>query len=150
MNAPADGVPTVLVVDDDTAIRFAVRMFLDSSGFTVIEASDGVQALRQLADRPADLVLVDLFMPEMDGFELIRTLRCGHPEMKIIAMSGGNRSGNVDMLPTARALPNSLAITVAKVVLPSPRLPVRRMCGSGTFNFRAEATWMLRRCTTDC
>ncbi|MFC5528281.1 response regulator transcription factor [Cohnella yongneupensis] len=66
---------TILVVDDDPHIRELVGVFLKQEGFTVMEAIHGVDALEQLEKTPADLVVLDIMMPEMDGFELCRELR---------------------------------------------------------------------------
>jgi CheY-like chemotaxis protein len=65
----------VLVVEDSADIRGLWRMWLTGSGFSVDEASNGAEALAQAANRPPDLVLMDLCMPIMDGVEAIRRLR---------------------------------------------------------------------------
>jgi two-component system, OmpR family, response regulator MprA len=67
--------PHVLVVDDDRAIRDAVGRALRLHGFTVAAAPDGVEALAALARRPADVVVLDVNMPGVDGFSLTRRLR---------------------------------------------------------------------------
>jgi two-component system, OmpR family, response regulator len=66
---------TILVVDDDSHVRELVRIFLQREGFAVVEAIDGVEALEKLATRKADLVILDILMPQMDGWELCRQLR---------------------------------------------------------------------------
>jgi len=66
---------TILVVDDDPHIRELVGVFLKQEGFTVMEATDGLDALAKLEKSPADLVVLDIMMPQMDGFELCRELR---------------------------------------------------------------------------
>ena len=58
----------ILVVDDDPGIRFALSLKLKQSGYTVSEATDGIEALEQLAKTPADLVVLDVGMPRMDGY----------------------------------------------------------------------------------
>lgn len=65
----------ILVVDDDPHIRELVRLFLNQEGFTVLEASDGVKALEVLASESADMVVLDIMMPNMDGWQLCRELR---------------------------------------------------------------------------
>jgi len=65
----------ILVVDDDPRLREVVRYALSRAGFAVEEASDGVEALDALRRSPADLVVLDVLMPEMDGIEVCRTLR---------------------------------------------------------------------------
>jgi len=65
----------ILVVDDDPHIRELSRVFLQNEGFTVYEAVDGVDALTQLETLKVDLVVLDVMMPNMDGWELCRQLR---------------------------------------------------------------------------
>jgi len=65
----------ILVVDDSASMRQMVTFTLKSSGFEVIEAIDGQDALVKLGDRSVDLVLTDQNMPRMDGLSLIRSLR---------------------------------------------------------------------------
>jgi len=65
----------ILVVDDERAIRRLLRMYLSDAGFTVTEAADGVQALEQVRRGGIDLVLLDLNLPEIDGFEVTRRMR---------------------------------------------------------------------------
>ena len=66
---------TILVVDDDPVVSSLMRATLKSAGFTVLEADDGVEGCRLYEEHHPDLLLVDLVMPRMDGFELCRTLR---------------------------------------------------------------------------
>jgi two-component system OmpR family response regulator len=65
----------VLVVDDDPHIRELVRIFLEREGFDVIEAADGLEALASLETVKADMVILDIMMPNLDGWELCRRLR---------------------------------------------------------------------------
>ncbi|MBW8827468.1 MAG: response regulator transcription factor [Acidobacteria bacterium] len=65
----------ILTVEDDERIRTAVRMALEDEGWTVIEAESGEEAVDAFAGQPADVVLIDLMLPGMDGFELCRSLR---------------------------------------------------------------------------
>lgn len=66
---------TILVVDDDAPLREVVRYALTRAGFEVTEAADGAQALRTLATRTFDLVVLDVLMPEMDGLAVCRAVR---------------------------------------------------------------------------
>ena len=92
----------ILVIDDDALLRRAIRVALEAAGYEVIEAGDGPAALRVYRERGADLLLVDLFIPEPDGLEVIRTVRAEVPGAKIIAMSGGG-SLKLDLLAAAAA-----------------------------------------------
>ena len=65
----------VLVVDDEMQIREILRAYLAAEGFLVQEAATGAQALHLLATEPADLVLLDIGLPDLDGLEVLRTLR---------------------------------------------------------------------------
>ncbi len=67
--------PKILVVDDELHIRELARVFLQKEGFEVIEASDGVEALKKLESIKVDLAVLDIMMPNMDGWELCRQLR---------------------------------------------------------------------------
>jgi DNA-binding response OmpR family regulator len=66
---------TVLIVDDEPRIRDFVRMNLELERFSVIEACNGIEALEQLRANLPDLVVMDVMMPEMDGFETLRHMR---------------------------------------------------------------------------
>ncbi len=67
--------PSVLVVDDSLMVRELQRSMLERGGYTVTTANDGVEALALLNDTPADLLVTDIEMPNMDGFELLRAVR---------------------------------------------------------------------------
>ena len=69
----------ILVVDDDPGIRFALSLKLRQHGFTVSEATDGKEALEFLARTPADLVVLDVGMPRMDGYTAARHLHAAPP-----------------------------------------------------------------------
>lgn len=65
----------ILIVDDDPHIRELSALFLKNNGFEVLEAADGVQALAKLDSTKVDLFIIDIMMPNMDGWELCRELR---------------------------------------------------------------------------
>lgn len=65
----------ILIVDDDPYIRELVRVFMLNEGFDVVEASDGAEALKLLETVQADMVIMDIMMPNMDGWELCKELR---------------------------------------------------------------------------
>jgi PAS domain S-box-containing protein len=81
---------TLLLVDDEAAVRESVRRLLERHGYTVIEAQNGADAIRLYNGTAAgvDLVLTDLTMPGMDGYELAEQLRSRHPGLKVLFMSG--------------------------------------------------------------
>jgi two-component system response regulator ResD len=65
----------VLVVDDERATRRLLRLYLEREGYTVLEADDGLDALSTLRRGAIDLALVDVMLPELDGFEVVRRIR---------------------------------------------------------------------------
>ena len=65
----------VLVVDDEPGIRTLLREYLRADGHEVVEAASGAEALACFAEQPVDLVLLDIGLPDMDGLEVLRTLR---------------------------------------------------------------------------
>jgi len=88
----------ILIIDDDSDIRDFLEHTLNSAGHQTVTAAEGREGLNRFLRDPADLVITDLFMPELDGLELIAGLRTRFPELAIIAMSG--RTPN--MLSVAR------------------------------------------------
>lgn len=95
---------SVLVVDDEKSLRRMLRQLLEGAGWLVFEACDGNEALRILDEHGADLVIVDIIMPGMDGIETIMAIRRRSPDLAIIAMSGGGAAHKIDYLETARKL----------------------------------------------
>ena len=73
--ALSEGPRTILVVDDETNIRALLRLELEAVGYSVREAADGLQAIRQVKQAPPDLILLDVMMPGMSGFEVAAVLR---------------------------------------------------------------------------
>lgn len=72
MSAPA---PTILLVEDDRFLRRAAEATLKQAGFVVTTAADGEEALRQASASRPDVVLLDLIMPKLQGFEVLRRLK---------------------------------------------------------------------------
>jgi two-component system alkaline phosphatase synthesis response regulator PhoP len=86
---------TVLVVDDERNIVELVRLYLEKEGYSVIAASDGEQALVQFDRADPDLVVLDLMLPKMDGFEVCRELR-RRSDVPILMLTA--RSEDVDAI----------------------------------------------------
>lgn len=76
----------LMIVDDDSHIRELVRVFLGNEGFEIVEASDGVEALSLLESVTVDMVILDIMMPNMDGWELCRELR-EHYELPLLMLT---------------------------------------------------------------
>lgn len=99
MSNPPAGAPdrqtTVLAVDDEPTLLALVRTMLWRAGFTVLEATNGDEALRVAAEHKSaiHLLLSDIVMPEMNGYELAEALRAHRPEMRVLYMSGFTDQG---------------------------------------------------------
>ncbi|MBR1210653.1 response regulator [Bradyrhizobium sp. JYMT SZCCT0180] len=78
----------VLVVDDDPMVCMAIEIYLERHGFEVTIADGGEAGLRALEDSSFDLMIVDIFMPHMRGFESIRIFHERAPAIPLVAMSG--------------------------------------------------------------
>ena len=93
------GLPRVLVVDDEEMIAEELAEYLGRKGYDVATAGSGLEALELYRSRPADIVITDLLMPEMDGNELIRRLRRTDPDLPIMLVTGhttfGDEKGSV-------------------------------------------------------
>lgn len=79
----------ILIVDDQPELLGILRRILEKEGHSVSDAKNGVVALRHCASEPCDLVITDLFMPEVDGIQLFLELKRSSPDTRVIAMSGG-------------------------------------------------------------
>jgi CheY-like chemotaxis protein len=78
----------VLVVDDEVANREILSDFLTSEGYDVVTAQNGMEALNQLAVPLPDVIISDLRMPRMSGFEFLAVVRQKYPDVPLIAISG--------------------------------------------------------------
>jgi DNA-binding NtrC family response regulator len=94
----------ILVVEDDELVRQAIGRVLALERHEVITVENGRLALEVLDRRPFDLVITDLIMPEKEGLETITELRHRHPGLKVIAVSGGGRTGLRHYLDLAEKL----------------------------------------------
>jgi len=79
----------ILIVDDDASIQKMLKIFFENKNYKVSLASDGREATYMQSKDPADIIITDIFMPEKEGLETIREIREKHPNIVIIAMSGG-------------------------------------------------------------
>lgn len=77
----------ILVADDDRNTRRLIRAVLEADGYTVTTAEDGVQALAALEKEHIDLAVIDIMMPNMDGYEFTRSLREGSSDLPILMVS---------------------------------------------------------------
>lgn len=82
---------SVLVVDDDPVTRYLLRKILQQCGHTVFEAMNGTTATTLYREHLHDFVLLDILMPDKDGFETLFDLRGINPKAKVIMMTAGGR-----------------------------------------------------------
>ncbi len=113
--------PTILVVEDNPITRKMLRVALGAEGYSVLEAPDGRTALELVQKEPPDLILQDLLLPDMDGFELVGKLRKlpGGAEIPILACSGF-----LSRLEAAHAASSGFNDFIPKPVEPSRLLVV--------------------------
>jgi CheY-like chemotaxis protein len=124
----------ILVVDDDDALRNSIALLLQSSGYVVSTAANGFEALLQLKKSMPAVVLSDLNMPEMSGFEFLSVVRRRFPQISVIAMSGAFETGDAvpggviadAFYPKGRSSPAVLLHTIAGLISTVRGRPVRR------------------------
>jgi DNA-binding response OmpR family regulator len=92
----------VLVIEDNEAFRKLALRWFQSNGIQADGAANGAQALALQRARPAEVIVTDIFMPEMEGIETIHDLRREFPQTRIIAMSGRDPLMKFDVLQVAR------------------------------------------------
>ena len=96
--------PRVLIIEDEAELREMIKTTLIRRKYTVMEASNGKEALLHFKPSLTDLVVTDLIMPEEDGLKVIIKLKELKPSLKIIAVSGGGKAGPGGYLNLAKAL----------------------------------------------
>jgi two-component system, chemotaxis family, chemotaxis protein CheY len=102
---PTEKGPAILVVDDEPALVSAILKILLEAGYVAEGAVTGRFALERIASRAFDVMLTDIFLPEVDGLEIIAAVRRQQPKAQIVAISGGAPYMNpMDALRVARRL----------------------------------------------
>jgi two-component system, cell cycle response regulator DivK len=127
MSNPGRARPRVLIVDDYPDAREMYGEYLESAGFDVIQAANGVEALRRAADEAPDIVLMDLSLPVMDGWEATRRLKADvrTSAIPVVVLTGHVLSGMSEIVQQAGG-----AAFVAKPCLPENLVEeVRRVLG---------------------
>lgn len=95
---------TIAVVDDDVRLLTTVQSMLEEVGHAVRSFSDPADALAAFRQAPVDLVILDIYMPGMNGFQLMEELRTVLPDVPVIAISGGGRFSGANVLSSAEEL----------------------------------------------
>lgn len=78
----------ILVVDDEDALRTVLSSELEGEGYKVASAADGSEAIEILKKEGFDLILLDIKMPNVDGFEVLKFVKESHPDTKVIMLTG--------------------------------------------------------------
>jgi DNA-binding response OmpR family regulator len=89
-------VPTILIIDDDKLIRWSMSELLTRAGFRVREASTGMGGLDVVHHGLADLVLLDIALPDQDGFSVLRGIRQVRPDLPVLMMTADATSGSAE------------------------------------------------------
>jgi CheY-like chemotaxis protein len=84
---PRNPAPRILLVDDEPTVLDALRLTLEANGFVCCTATDGLEALNSLRQASVDVVISDLRMPNMSGFELLPNIRRHYPQVVVIVCS---------------------------------------------------------------
>ena len=98
----------ILIVDDERALRFALRDFLETSGYSVIEAEDLRGARIAVADEEPDLVLLDYRLPDGESSRLIPDLKAFNPDLPIVVLTGARPRGITAMATCASSRPGNV------------------------------------------
>jgi CheY-like chemotaxis protein len=92
MASPDAARPAVLVVDDEEDIRMVVQMALEDAGFHVATARDGAEALTRIAEDRPTVILLDLNMPVMNGWQVLQELAAAGYAVSVVIMTAGQRA----------------------------------------------------------
>jgi CheY-like chemotaxis protein len=79
----------ILLIDDDDSVRRSLAKILERAEHRVTAAADGAEGLRALQEDRPDLIITDVYMPEMDGIEILIRIRDADPELPVVVISGG-------------------------------------------------------------
>jgi CheY-like chemotaxis protein len=135
--------PRVLVVDDYPDAREMYSEYLEYSGYDVIEAANGMEALQRAVDDKPDIILMDLSLPVMDGWEATRRLKADERTagIPVVALTGhalagiseGAKKAGCDAFVTKPCLPEDLVIEIKRVLESAPASPTRKGRRSGKY-----------------
>jgi CheY-like chemotaxis protein len=103
----------ILIIDDDEAVRSATKIVLDANGFDVVTAADGKSGINAVKDRQFDAIIVDLFMPGMDGLATAKAIRKLCPLTPIITASGFMFGGWCPEMPNFEEMAAEVGATSA-------------------------------------
>ena len=135
--------PRVLIVDDYPDAREMYSEYLQYSGFDVVEAQNGMEALQRAVDEKPDIILMDLSLPVMDGWEATRRLKADDrtSAIPVVALTGhalagiseGAKRAGCDAFVTKPCLPEDLVKEIRKVLDETATSPARKGRRSGKY-----------------
>ncbi len=89
---------TILIVDDEEMVRTALEMVLESEGYRILTAVDGIDAIKVLHREKVDLVITDIRMPRADGLKVLKAAKTRKPSPKVIMMTGFASEGSASAI----------------------------------------------------
>ncbi|MBW2684150.1 MAG: response regulator [Deltaproteobacteria bacterium] len=101
----------ILIIDDEQIVLEVLRKILELEGYEVATAANGDEGIELFSQKPFDLVITDMVMPEKDGLQTILDLRKETPDLAVIAMSGGGTISKERYLAVAGYLDGIITIT---------------------------------------
>ncbi|HLN25631.1 MAG TPA: response regulator [Patescibacteria group bacterium] len=126
---PSDARKRVLVVDDGITMRLYYRSVLEAAGFVVEEAANGVEGYEKVLAHPFDLMIVDINMPKMDGYSMLRLIRGDAAVQAIPAVTISTEAGDRDV---AKAFEAGANFYLVKPVAPEELTEVARLIAGVT------------------
>ncbi len=135
--------PRVLLVDDYPDAREMYSEYLQFSGFDVVEATNGMEALQSAIDRSPDIILMDLSLPVMDGWEATRRLKADErtASIPVVALTGhalagiseGAKQAGCDAFVTKPCLPEDLVKEIRRILAEPSLQPAKKVRRSGKY-----------------
>lgn len=101
----------ILLVEDDEFVLDMLTQVFERDGYEVVPAVDGEDALTKLQNTKPDLIVTDIIMPKKSGTALIKEVKESHPNMKIVAISGGGRADPTGYLDLSEELGADISFT---------------------------------------
>jgi len=94
----------ILLIEDEQQVRELLREILEQNGHEIIACKNGADGIRQYKESSFDLVIMDVLLPDKDGFETLNELKQHHDQVNVLAISGGCGPGTVNVLHIAQRL----------------------------------------------
>ena len=124
----ANGAPRILVIDDGITMRLFYRTVLEATGFEVAEATNGVEGYEKVRAHRFDLLIVDINMPKMDGYSMLRAIRRDAAVQGVPAVTISTEAGEADV---AQAFEAGANFYLVKPVAPETLTEVARLMTGG-------------------